>query len=549
MNDVERIRASYGENKIIQDKYDVSLSAKCYNGTFVGKANKNVIIFKGIPFAKPPIGDLRWKRPEKVEKSDNVYQAYYNGKTPLQTEWSTERASYYRQGEDCLYLNIWTNRLCNDEKKTVMVFFHGGSYGWGGTADPLYDGQNFVLSHPDIILVTVGYRTGLMGFVDLSYLEGGENYKDATNLGLLDQIESLRWINQNISSFGGDKDNITIFGESAGGGSVSLLPIIKESHGLYKRVICESGSVALTSSKEESKYFTDLLIKYTKAKSVDDLQKLSEDELKKVNKKLNQYNNFPQRDGRLIPENPYVLYEQGLTKDIDILIGTNANELNYWVGELGGIIPFRFSMPIKYENDIAKLDEESQLKVKQFIKSLHGHSMWRISEFYNEVLFRLPAVKQAEEHKKNGGKTYMYYWTEPSKKKYRKACHAVELAYVFDNLDETIYTGERGDEELAHSVQNMWANFARCGNPSIEDIEWKEYSLGDKETMVLCKDYHMENNILKKQKEVLYDLLDKFISSATGSISYNVPFVWKSIIKILLILLICAGIVVIFKTR
>ena len=202
----ETIRASFGVNGRLIGEYDPALAAECVNGTFVGKLSGGVTVFKGIPFAKPPVGGLRWKRPEPVGPDDGVYEAYYNGKSPIQTEWTTEQASYYPQGEDCLYLNIWADTSREDKEKTVMVFFHGGSYGWGGTADPLYDGQRFVAANPDIVLVTVGYRTGLMGFVDLSYLKGGEEYPDAPNLGILDQIEALRWIRDNIRAFGGDNE-------------------------------------------------------------------------------------------------------------------------------------------------------------------------------------------------------------------------------------------------------------------------------------------------------------------------------------------------------
>jgi para-nitrobenzyl esterase len=137
----------------------------------------------------------------------------------------------------------------------------------------------------------------------------------------------------------------------------------------------------------------------------------------------------------------------------------------------------------------------------------------------------------------------MYYWTEPSKLKFRKACHAVELAYVFDNLNETIYTGERGDEQLARTVQNMWANFARFGNPSTDSVEWEEYSTDKKETMVLCKDCHMEERIKDNQRVLLENLLNRFINPLYTTISYNVPFVWKSLIKILLILAIIVAII------
>ncbi len=306
-----RIRDSYGVNMTVCGDYDQILSAKCENGIFVGRKSESICEFRGIPFAKPPVGKLRWKAPEPVESSDIVMQAYYNGKSPIQTEWPSEQASYYPQGEDCLYLNIWKNLDDTTPDKPVMVFIHGGSYGWGGTADPMYDGKNFVSAHPDIILVSIGYRIGLMGFVDLSYFEGGEDYPDAPNLGILDQIEALRWIQRNIRAFGGNPKNVTIFGESAGGGSVSLLPMIPCAKGLFCRVIAESGSVALTFSKEECREFSKKLKHMSGAQSVSQLQRLSEFDLQQINEKLNQYNNFPQRDGKLIPLNPYKPYENG----------------------------------------------------------------------------------------------------------------------------------------------------------------------------------------------------------------------------------------------
>ncbi len=123
-----------------------------------------------------------------------MYEAKYNGRTPIQTEWESERASYYPQGEDCLYLNVWTSPEIRREGKTVMVFIHGGSYGWGETADPLYDGENFVRAHPEIVLICIAYRVGIAGFIDFSEVSGGEDFPDAPNLGLLDQMEALRWI-------------------------------------------------------------------------------------------------------------------------------------------------------------------------------------------------------------------------------------------------------------------------------------------------------------------------------------------------------------------
>jgi len=524
----KRLREKYGENREIIGKYDKALAARCYNGTFVGKKNGDVAVFLGVPFAKPPVGKLRWKRPEPAGLDLRVYEAYYNGKTPIQTEWPTEQASYYPQGEDCLYLNIWCNTSCDSRDKAVMVFFHGGSYGWGGTADPLYDGSAFVEAHPDVIMVTVGYRTGLMGFVDLSYIEGGEEFPDAPNLGILDQIEALRWVQKNIKAFGGDPGNVTIFGESAGGGSVSLLPVIGEAKGLFRRVIAESGSVALTFSKEECRDFTRRLIRATKAKSMDELMALTEEELTKVNVDLNMYNNFPQRDGKLIPLDPYQPYFDGTTADIDMLMGTNSNEMNYWIGEIGGIVPFRFSIPVKFENDMRVLTKNDRDKVNEFMGLKKSHSMWRMAEFYNEVMFRLPTIRQAEGHSRNKGRIYIYYWIEPSAIRYRGACHAVELAYVFGNRTETIYTGTPADEALCKQVQEMWANFARTGDPSVEGLEWKPYSAVFRDTMVIGKDSHMERDVLGEQRKLLYPILRYRLCTSYTTLDYNVPFVRKA---------------------
>ena len=539
---IRRIRDSYGENRPVTDGYEPSLAATCCNGTFVAAREGNIAAFRGIPYAKPPVGELRWKAPEPVEDGDTVREAYYNGKTPIQTAWPTEQASFYPQGEDCLYLNIWKNLADETADKPVMVFFHGGSYGWGGTADPMYNGRSFVSKQPDIILVTVGYRVGLMGFVDLSYLEGGDAYPDAPNLGILDQIEALRWIQKNIAAFGGDPQNVTIFGESAGGGSVSLLPIIHTAKGLFRRVIAESGSVALTFSKEECREFSRRLMHEAKAGSMQELLSLSESELMKINEKLNQYNNFPQRDGRLIPLNPYLAYERGETAGIDLLIGTNSEEMNYWIGEIGGIVPFRFSIPVKFENDLKLLPPADRKRVKQFLDGMKGHSMWRMARFYDEMMFRLPAVEQASLHSRNGGKAYMYYWTVPSALPLRKACHAVELAYVFGNLEETIYTGEVADETLSDTVMQMWTNFARTGDPSVEGLAWAPYMEHARDTMVISREPQLKNDVLGARRRLLSPLLRHMINPSYATLDYNVPFIRKTAAGVLALAAGIAGI-------
>ena len=536
----EEIRKKYGENRPVEGPYDPALAAKCANGTFVGVRKGSVLVFRGIPFACPPVGERRWKKPESAPDREGVFEAFYNGKSPVQTEWPSERASYYPRGEDCLYLNVWTAPETKMEGKTVMVFIHGGSYGWGGTADPLYDGENMVLAHPEIVLVTIGYRVGIAGFVDFSNIPGGEEYPDAPNLGLWDQVEALRWVQKNIRAFGGDPDNVTVFGESAGGGSVSLLPFIPEAKGLFRRVIAESGSVALTYSKEECRDFTRRLMKAAGAQTMRDLMALSEAELMQVNEKVNLYNNFPQRDGVLIPEDPYAPYREGRTVDTDMLIGTNANESNYWINEVGGFIPFRFGMPIQYENRLSLLSPEDRKRAGKFVKLKKEYSLWRVSRFFDEVMFRLPAVRQAEGHSRNGGRAYMYYWEKRSHLPHLRACHAVELAYVFGNVDDTIYTGKRADPDLSRQVQDQWVRFAETGDPGTPELPWPPYDEKDRWTMILREDSEAVKDPLSRERETLDPILDYRFNASYADLNLNVPFFWKSLAKLLGILLLIA---------
>ena len=154
----------------------------------------NVLSFKGIPYAKPPIDDLRWKDPILAEDSNKVYEAYYFGKSPLQREYHTQYGSYYPKSEDCLYLNVWLNTKDGSTNKPFLIFIHGGNFRSGATSDPIYEGYNLIEKYPDIILVTIGYRLGLLGFINFSTVTGGENYNNTIILGLLDQIYALKWV-------------------------------------------------------------------------------------------------------------------------------------------------------------------------------------------------------------------------------------------------------------------------------------------------------------------------------------------------------------------
>ena len=212
-----------GENKRITDgNYDEALAVKCINGTFVGRKTDNIIMYRGIPFVgKQPVGDLRWKAPVDAVPDDGVYEAYYNAKSAY-GNGQLETGSLYYMDENCLYLNVWKSDETSAVKKPVMVWIHGGAFEAGGTVDPMFDCHSFVKENPDVIVVTIAYRLGVLGFLHLSHLPDGKDYPDSQNIGLLDQIMALKWVHENIAGFGGDPDNVTIFGESAGAASCTL---------------------------------------------------------------------------------------------------------------------------------------------------------------------------------------------------------------------------------------------------------------------------------------------------------------------------------------
>ena len=169
MNEKGKDLETYIQNMEIKGEYDTSLSVKCLNGIFVGKKDGNVISYKGIPYAKPPIKDLRFLPPVKLNESSKVYEAYYFGKVCLQSECESEMSSHYKQGEDCLTLNIWRNVTDTNIKKPVMVFILSDAFEWGGTTDLLYERTNLINSYPDIILVTINYRIGILGYNKFIY--------------------------------------------------------------------------------------------------------------------------------------------------------------------------------------------------------------------------------------------------------------------------------------------------------------------------------------------------------------------------------------------
>ena len=488
----EELRAQYGENKKITDgNYDKSLAVKCINGTFVGKKTDGVIAYKGIPFVgEQPVGNLRWKAPVEVVADNGVYEAYYNAKSPCQNESSSEPASLYYQSEDCLYLNVWKADEVPAEKKPVMVWIHGGAFEMGGTADPMYELHNFVRENPDIVAVSITYRLGVFGFLHLSHLPDGKDYPDAQNLGLMDQIMALKWVHENIANFGGDPDNVTIFGESAGAASTTLLPLIEGSHNYFKRVIAQSGSPVFTRSTKQAIDCTDELMGILGCKTVADLQKVDVQKFIATSEVL-ALRVWPERDGKYLPLDPYEAYANGAVKDLEILQGCNKDELNYFVYGFG-IEPYNQWAADRKAGKLAQLTDEEKSLVESFCNDIKGESYELTSRLFDQIVFIAPLFRLSENQTKADGKSYTYYFTPESSLPVMRCGHAVELASVLNHQENTIYTGRTFDDTFSKVMLKMWVQFAKTGNPSIsaeispdgKAHDWPLYDLKNKEIMI-----------------------------------------------------------------
>ena len=513
---------------------------KCKNGRFAGYEKDGILIFKGIPYAKPPVGNLRWRPPQRPEDSEELFDAVEFGASGYQTYCFSELASHNRLSEDCLTLNIWAGDI-DKPKKPIMVWIHGGGFNYGGTSDPNYDGEFFVKEHQDVVLISTNYRIGLMGFLDFRGIPGGENYPEGPYLGILDLIQALKWIHENADSFGGDADNITIFGESAGGGLVCTLMVCDGAEGLFKRVIAQSGTLNLlfpdeqfVKEAEEGRSVAQLLAAKVGAKTMDDMAALPAEELfaaysafdENLGMVLNDVYTMPLKGGSSpVPADPYKALAEGKGKDIDFIIGTNADEWRYFIFVMNDI-------------DVSLLTEEERDKVLQEDLDMYGEYVemlidnfydastdeqkaridaalelqqeneerkWKLTTILNEALFRLPSIEAAERHAKAGGKTYMYLFDKKSTAyDWLGACHACEIAYVFNHLSAEPWTGEM-NPKLALDISTSWANFARTGDPGIEKAPWLPYDSQTRNTMLFGNDCTMKmvQDPWKKQRELL----------------------------------------------
>ena len=514
-------------NSEITGDYDKAHAVKCVNGTFVGTENHGVASWLGIPYAKAPVGNRRFKAPEYVDASDKVFEAKYYGKGAYGSLGYPD-CIQKQMSEDCLFLNIWLNEDDKTPKKPVMVWIHGGAYVVGSGSQISYSGANLVQAQSDIIMVNINYRLNMYGFMDFYSVPGGENFKTAPCNGLLDQAMALRWVHENIAAFGGDPDNVTIFGQSAGGGSVSILPVLKEANQYFQKVIAESGSTTLAFPVgcEAAQGKTKALLEYTGCKTMDEIMALSEEALQDayVNA-VGKFTSCPYYGTEVLPEAPIELYKKGYAKHISILAGSTADEMRLFMGE-GPMLSMEEQKLYAQRaagDAVPYLKEEDKKYYEEFKRVCRIQEPGLVeTEFINELMFRVPMLQQLGVQSAFN-KTFSYYWSYPSSNAEVGAAHSVELMFVFNVRGlgtSSTFNGTNNSDEIFTSVQQMWTNFARCGNPSTDKVEWKAYSAQDRNVLDIAGpgDIRIKKDLLASQYKAVFPLLgyyqfmDKFFT-------------------------------------
>jgi para-nitrobenzyl esterase len=479
-------------------------------GKIKGSYQQRLYLFKGIPYAAPPVGERRWLPPEPVKPWGGVYHAQSFGKAAPQNNLGPPVAQDFKmndpQSEDCLYLNIWSPGL-DDSRRPVLVWIHGGAFIMGSGSQEIYDGSTLA-QRGNVVIVTINYRLGTLGFLCLNEITGGR-IPATGNEGLLDQIAALAWVRDNIAVFGGDPDNVTLFGESAGAMSIGCLLAMPKARGLFHKAILQSGASSTAISSDEATLVVEQILDILglSGKNADELRTLAIEqllsaELELMAKIANQGGKpgltltLPVIDGKTLPEMPIESIKHGSAGNVTLLVGSNLEEWNL----MGMMDP-----------DLPKLDEVRLVKRCQlYIPGQHISGLIEtyrntraelgmaspaelLKEIMTDLVFRIPAIRlvEAQQHYLPSY-NYLFIWKSPIMNGILGACHVLEVGFVFGTYNSSFCGSGSAADRLSRNIQDAWLAFARTGDPSTESIgSWPPY--GERRiTMLLGEECRIE---------------------------------------------------------
>jgi len=457
-------------------------------GLLQGTSENGVTVYRGIPFAAPPVGDLRWRAPQPPAKWKGVRKANTFSANPIQVMHETFgpwTAEYQPQGsvsEDCLYLNIWTAAKSSKEMRPVMMYIPGGAFTGGSGNCPVYNSES--LAKKGLVVVTINYRVGVIGFLAHPELTKESEQNSSGNYGLLDQLAALEWIKKNITAFGGNPACVTIMGQSAGAASVHYLTASPLAKGLFIRAIALSGynarlgpGVNLASAEQTGVRFA----KAQNAASLTTLRAMPAADLLAATK--DEFRFSPIVDGWFLPKSVDEIFTADEQSDVATLTGFVADEGSFSDG-YGKVPAEEFRKRVRQQTGAqadamlrlfpASTEPESAESQKAFARDMSMVSMYRW------------AMKREKTGQTN---VYTYLFTHPqpgvTKERYQ-AFHSSELPYIFDNLNQSHRPWTMEDEKIAETMSSYWTNFIATGDPNGNGLpKWPAFRDAPEETMEL----------------------------------------------------------------
>ncbi len=491
------------------DLHEVKTNA----GVVSGVLKEGVHIFKGIPYAAPPVGDGRWKAPQPVPTWDGVRACETFGDNCPQQPYP-KGSLYYREprpeSEDCLYLNVWSGAKSDTERRPVMVWIHGGSLTRGSGATPAYDGT--MLAKKDVVLITINYRLGVFGFMAHPELSKESPQGSSGNYGLLDMVAALEWVHKNIAGFGGDPENVTIFGESAGSFAVNYLIASPLAEGLFHKAIGQSGAAFsptahLSATVDGQKSAEEVGLAFMEAAgatSLAELRALPHEKILEVFTKNPQGRKFRSRgnvDGWFLEASVNDTYEAGHHNDVPVIVGSNRDELTAFIPQ--SMVPktvaaYEKAMKAQYGDDFATISKLYPVKTDADVKDA-------FIRMRTDAGFGLGMRTWARKTAHGDSPAYLYQFTREAavpNSEYYGAFHAAEIRYAFNNVYQSpeVYTDT--DAKLADTMSDYWVNFAKTGNPNGKGLPpWPAYTLEDEGYMDLGDMPVAKNHLTKAQSD------------------------------------------------